>query len=244
MGELIARGMMQKSKIEWCDYTVNPVKGYCPMACPYCYARRMYDRFGWDKTIRYEQDAWYKPAHIDQLEAGKRIFVGSTFELFGDWVKPEWLDAIFYEVELHSDQAFIFLTKQPQNLQKWSPFLENCWVGVSVDGTDNAPLGRMLYTAFDRIQAKVKFVSFEPLLANTRLDKRDLSPDFADIQWAIIGAETGNRKGKPPLTEVHKWAKEIIAAADEAGIPVFLKDNLKWPVRRQEFPVTKCSDFG
>ncbi len=36
---------MNHTKIEWCDYTINPVKGLCPMACKdnqdkeYCYAR-------------------------------------------------------------------------------------------------------------------------------------------------------------------------------------------------------------
>jgi len=228
---------VQKTKIEWCDYTINPVKGYCPVGCPYCYARRMYDRFGWDKTIRYDPWAWMKIPAFSTID--QRFFVGSTIELFGDWVKDEWLKDIFSHCrdKYREHQTFIFLTKQPQNLVKWSPFPPNCYIGVSVDATDNAPLGRMIYTGFDRIKATVKFISFEPLLASSRLDKRDL--EDAGINWLIIGAETGNRNGKPPLSEVHKWAGEIIRAADEAGIPVFLKDNLKWPVKRQEWPVTK-----
>lgn len=28
---------MNKTKIEWADYTINPVKGLCPMACPVCF---------------------------------------------------------------------------------------------------------------------------------------------------------------------------------------------------------------
>ena len=39
---------MQKSKIEWCDYVANPVKGVCQDQCPYCYAKRMYKRFKWN----------------------------------------------------------------------------------------------------------------------------------------------------------------------------------------------------
>lgn len=36
---------MPKSKIEWTDYSINPIKGLCPVACKdnqgksYCYAR-------------------------------------------------------------------------------------------------------------------------------------------------------------------------------------------------------------
>lgn len=36
---------MDKTKIEWCDSTWNPVTG-CKQGCPYCYARGMAERFG------------------------------------------------------------------------------------------------------------------------------------------------------------------------------------------------------
>lgn len=36
---------MQKTKIEWCDATWNPVTG-CLHGCDYCYARRIAERFG------------------------------------------------------------------------------------------------------------------------------------------------------------------------------------------------------
>lgn len=36
---------MQKSKIEWCDSTWNPVTG-CLHGCGYCYAKRIAERFG------------------------------------------------------------------------------------------------------------------------------------------------------------------------------------------------------
>ena len=35
---------MLKTKIEWCDSTWNPITG-CRHKCPYCYARRMAERF-------------------------------------------------------------------------------------------------------------------------------------------------------------------------------------------------------
>lgn len=36
---------MNKTKIEWCDSTWNPVTG-CKHGCDYCYARRIAGRFG------------------------------------------------------------------------------------------------------------------------------------------------------------------------------------------------------
>jgi protein gp37 len=236
---------MNRTKIEWVrnsdgsqGYTINPVKGYCPVGCPYCYARRMYDRFKWDKTIRFDMTAmdgcYLLPSH-------SKIFVGSTIELFGDWVQPWWMQYILDCCANWQHYTFIFLTKQPQNLQKWSPFPQNCYIGVSVTNYSQ------FHHALDGLQgisARVKFISFEPLqegFSVTRVvtTKRfDICFGLQDLDWLIIGAETGNRKGKPPLSQVQNWAREIIKVADEAGIPCFTKDNLKLPANevRREFP--------
>lgn len=227
---------MNKTKIEWCDYTVNPVKGYCPMACPYCYARRMYDRFGWGKTIRY--DAFQmKSLSYQYKKPPSKIFVGSTMELFGDWVSPEWLKDIFYWCRVMSQHTFIFLTKQPQNLVEWSPFPDNAWLGVSC--VNDARLTHA-WRYLRGVEASVKFISFEPL-QGWIMHHVDIvwTLKTANIGWVIIGSETGNRKEKPPLEQVQGWAREIIQAADEAGIPVFTKDNLKLPANevRRGFPL-------
>ena len=41
---------MNRSKIEWCDHTWNPISG-CRHNCPYCYARRMTARFAGDVRL-------------------------------------------------------------------------------------------------------------------------------------------------------------------------------------------------
>ncbi len=210
--------MLTKTKIEWCDYTINPVKGLCPMACPYCYARRMYKRFKWNPEIRYE------PLYLFDLDDRKpsRVFVGSTMELFGDWVKSEWMHTILATCKDFKAHDFIFLTKQPQNLIKWSPFPENVWLGVSVCND------KMLDVAVDKledIQAKVKYISFEPLLKKLTFSL-DYAFYYSGVSWVIIGAQTPHSYKTMPRWE---WVREIIEAADKANIPIFLKDNLKLP---------------
>lgn len=220
---------MQHTKIEWCrgddgklGYTINPVKGLCPVACPYCYSRRMYKRFGWDEHIRYIG----KQAFLDEVariprDGRKRIFVGSMMELFGDWINPEWLGEIFEVVKLFPFHTFIFLTKRPENLGWWRNLPGNyCHVGISATNAEEAH-ERVSYLA--GIQAQVKFVSFEPLLGPPDGNYGQLDRIMEDIQWVIVGQQTPVRASTMPRKE---WVVEIVEAADKAGVKVFLKDNL------------------
>ena len=132
--------------------------------------------------------------------------------------------------------TFLFLTKQPQNLIKFSPFPDNCWVGVSA--TDQ----EMMYWAvhyLQQIKAKIKYLSFEPFLQWKSPKEWLVNPlsdflEYGGINQVIIGSQT--KPYKPPKIE---WVQEIVEAADKAGIPVFEKDNLK-PLLgdnlRQELP--------
>jgi len=210
---------MNKTKIEWCDYTINPVKGLCPMACSYCYARAMYKRFKWNPIIRYDDWVWHEGGYIPK---GSKVFVGSTIELFGDWVKPEWLEIIFSYCKSCPSHTFIFLTKQPQNLIKLSPFPDNCWVGVTA--TDSLALSKAIYW-LSKVEAKVKYISAEPLLNGYPIDGLSTALfKTGGINWIIIGQQTPISKKTTPKIE---WIKEIVEAADKAGIPVFLKNNLR-----------------
>jgi protein gp37 len=68
------------------------------------------------------------------------------------------------------------------------------------------------------------FISIEPLV--------DYFGDIVNTHWIIIGAQTGPG-AVPPKPE---WVQSIIDQARDAGVPIFLKDNLKWPERIQEWP--------
>src|SRR5664280_2871172 len=75
-------GEMNKSKIDWCDYTWNPVTG-CLHGCEYCYARRMDKRFG-DGLFNptFHQKRLDEPVKVKK---SAKIFVGSVSDLFGNW---------------------------------------------------------------------------------------------------------------------------------------------------------------
>jgi protein gp37 len=45
------------------------------------------------------------------------------------------------------------------------------------------------------------------------------------IDWAIIGAETGNRKEK--VIPKREWIESIVVECRKANVPVFMKSNLR-----------------
>lgn len=214
------------------------------MACSFCYARRIYERFHlrsdgtvnptWDYKIRFVPKAFEELCGIG---TPSRIFVGSTMELFGDWVKPEWLELIFDNCRFFNQHTFLFLTKKPDNLARWSPFPPNCWIGVSV--TDYLQANHARYYLWS-VKASVKFLSVEPLLSP--LEDRhccQLNLMGTGISWVIIGRQTPVSKKTEPKIE---WIEEIETACKEAGIPYFEKNNLKSLLKRdlvQEFPQGK-----
>jgi len=142
-------------------------------------------------------------------------------ELFGDWVPKDWQEEVFEIIKHCPNDRFYLLTKQPQNLIKWSPFPDNCWVGVTATDTDMMLNATRYLSEFAAI---VKYISFEPLLDWFNRDVKDLTLKalyYGRINWLIIGAQT--KPYKPPKIE---WVEEIVEAAVRARIPVFLKYNL------------------
>jgi protein gp37 len=76
-----------------------------------------------------------------------------------------------------------------------------------------------------RIEAKVKFISYEPMLAPavTLPESYGRSLQIAGINWIIIGAQT-----KPTKQPDIRWVHDLLVAAHNAGnIPVFEKDSLR-----------------
>lgn len=207
----------------------------------------------------------------------KGIFLCDMSDLFGIGIPEDWTRTILDAVSHAKPHRFYLLTKQPQNLIKFSPFPENCWVGVTA--TNRTYLKQALL-ALAQISAKVKYISFEPLLGpvfcnhdwhtkmppprtrgnisstcsicgDTNNGFNAVGEDFNRghtrpiVNWPIIGGWTGSIEDKyrfrdksPDLQVMeygHKitvqpkieWVREIVEAADKAGIPVFLKDNLR-----------------
>lgn len=237
---------MHDSKIEWVlnpdNKTLgkiwNPITG-CLNGCSYCYAQklangRLKQRYlaneyvagcedmTYPRLIECMADPFYPRFWSSRLDEDlgicRGIFVVDMGDLFGVGVPEEWTRGILDRIRRSSHRnRYYLLTKQPQNLTKFSPFPDNCWVGVTA--TDYWKyVDACNYLA--RIEAKVKYISFEPLLS------WDKKPSYffnsGGIKWLIIGTQT--KPYKPPLK---LWVDEITEACKAVNIPYFLKDNLR-----------------
>jgi len=186
-----------------------------------------------DRELEYDRhstDPFYPRFWAQRLEQPSRIkkLIGIFLDDMSDWMGDYW-PRLCTERELavmreNPQHRFYTLTKQPQNLIKFSPFPDNCWVGVTAT---NSILYATAAYWLKEIEAKVKFISFEPLLERIapKAWPWQLFPEGNPkgiCNWLIIGAQT--KPYKPPEIA---WVREIVEAADRAGIPVFLKDNLK-----------------
>ena len=212
---------MKTTKIDWCDCTLNPVVG-CPNGCPYCYARKINDRFHFVKDWNAPE---FFPEKLEQLNVRtpKSVFMNSMSD-FSWWTK-EQAYAVCRAITKNPQHAYIFLTKGFESY----PYkgLQEMFARRNFDksgrGRQIIYLGKTITTQkmFDVFE-QYDFYSVEPLL-----EPIDLSAIKYHLyaKAVIIGAETGNRKGKvvPP----REWIDNIVSACNERGIAVFMKESLR-----------------
>ena len=231
---------MNKTKIEFCDYTWNPVSG-CLHGCEYCYAKKFVHRFGQESSadgschdinqcrIRSYHEAAYHtglyPYGFDptlyrdrlsepaKVKKPQTVFVCSMADLFGDWIPDSWIRQVFDACEAAPWHRYLFLTKNPERYNKiqeagWLP--DKHWYGYTAEAPDK----------LFHIGAKHAFVSIEPMQNGIGNELY-----LHALDWIIVGAETGNRKGKiiPKLD----WIVDIARHCYASCTPLFMKNSLK-----------------
>lgn len=245
---------MEKTKIEWCDSSWNPVSG-CYHGCPYCYARKTATRFkGCDESPSGETNddivvlderktisdpngnlmrhAAYPYGFTPTLHRyrlndpltkgfGKTIFVCSMADLFGKWVPDEWICEVFDACKTADNHRYLFLTKNPARYIELAekgllPEGDSFWYGSTATAPDAAVFWSDKHHTF---------TSIEPILKP--FSERDFGEGgfVGHTEWAIFGAETGNRKDK--VVPERWWIEFAVEKFREKGTAVFMKDSMK-----------------
>lgn len=211
----LAHGRLKQRYLANDNTIMQCAEGFVPMTLKV--TDPFHPRFWWGELAEMVWQQGTKP---------KGIFVCNMAELFGDWVPELWQHRILSAMRVNPQHRFYLLTKQPQNLIKWSPFPDNCWVGVTAT-TYGALIAAL--THLRQIEAKVKYLSLEPLLEKV-LTGTDDNP-WLCIDWIILGAQT-----KPVVYPRISWVQQCLIAAHTAGdLRVFMKENLR-PLIEKEWP--------
>lgn len=242
---------MNKSKIEWCDYTWNPITG-CRHKCHYCYAERITTRFS-PNSEEVKMAAHY-------VEIG----LNGLYEIEEPWAwdgrtlpYPFGFEPTFHKYRLDEPArktkgVKIFVCSMADLFGKWVPdewidevikvvarnpqhkflfltknpsrYEELAGKGM-LPALENAWFGSTITTPEDQFwwsYAHNTFVSIEPILADFPSARNDA---IKKVDWVIIGAMTGpGAKDHQPKKE---WIENIITDCRLTETPVFMKNNLK-----------------
>lgn len=241
---------MRNTKIEWCTMSWNPVTG-CLHGCQYCYARRIANRFASKDPAAVIETANCKSIHVVpelnrykgkvepypfgfqptfhsyRLEEPARtkkpqvIFVCSMADLFGRWVPDEWIAEVFNACLVAPQHKYLFLTKNPDRYDELidkgliRAEYENFWLGSIVpDMTVRAHWNNKNHT----------FWSCEPLMRPWPCGEVNRANAEYFPEWVILGAGTGNRKGK--VVPKKRWIDNIVETCRLMGAKIFMKDSL------------------
>ena len=213
------------TKIEWTEKTINVVTGCKQISagCKNCYAIKMTRRLKGMGIEKYKKgfDVVFHEEAIKKIGVGneKRIFLNSMSDTFNEEISNEQIFKMFNEmayqcIRHNGKKVYQVLTKRATRMwlmDKMLPWAENIWMGVTVEDNISKPRIKLLRET----GAKVKFISFEPLLEEIK------KLDLRGIDWVIIGGETGPGARKMET----KWAIEIRDLCIKEGIPLFFKST-------------------
>lgn len=173
---------------------------------------------------------WRKP---------RRVFVNSMSDLFHDAVPDVFIARVFAVMALAPQHTFQVLTKRHGRMrslltsavmgelfgravQEWITHngvgrvqlqwpLPNVWLGVTAENQRWADI--RIPVLLDT-PAAVRFVSAEPLLGSL-----NLATEWADLDWVIVGGESG--PGAQPMDLA--WARNLVNDCRALGIAPFVK---------------------
>ena len=211
--------MALNSKIEWTEATWNPATGCTKISpgCKYCYAERIAHRlrsFGQPRYINGFELTLHEDVVLYPLKwkKPKIIFVNSMSDLFHENIPLSFIKRVFDVMNNCPQHIFQILTKRSNILKEFASELtwtSNIWMGISVE--DSGYINRI--NDLVDTSARIKFISFEPLLSNIERIQLD------GINWVIVGGESGPN-ARPMKKE---WVESIKDNCFSSEIPFFFK---------------------
>jgi protein gp37 len=142
----------------------------------------------------------------------QNIFVNSMSDLFHEDVPLGFIQQVFDVMKQASWHTFQVLTKRSSRLAEVSSEVEwpeNVWMGVSVENANY----KFRIDHLRQTRSKLKFLSLEPLLGPIP------ELDLRDINWVIVGGESGPKARRME----EEWVIEIRNQCTKANVAFFFK---------------------
>lgn len=120
---------MNKTKIEWTDYTWNPVTG-CnkkSQGCKFCYAEQMANRFWGDRKftdVQIHPERLNQPFEMGKRLHGKKVFVCDVSDLFHESVSFSFIYDVFQTFRKCYKTTFQLVTKRPDRAIEFYKYAE------------------------------------------------------------------------------------------------------------------------
>ena len=251
---------MNKTKIEWTDYSWSPITGCLGPdgkgCCPYCYARRIANPLapkgnvlwssrevapgcyeaGKGDVFPYGFAPTFYPHRLEEplkVKKPSRIFVCSMGELFGDWVPVEWQEMVYDTMRRAPWHIFIILTKWPEQMLLRLPWIETPAPNIwHLVSCENQE------TWDKRVPELLKLRKHGWRVLGVSVEPMlgEIEPHgIENLDWLILGGQSPPSASQPK----YEWIRGINSYALGYGLPVFEKKNLR-PVLgdnlRQEWP--------
>lgn len=280
------------SNIQWTDVSSNPIHlikedgthggHWCRKVsegCQNCYseAQNQSGFFSFASHLKYEGEAPSNLVFDEEVckkwlgwRKSKKIFVCSMTDLFGEWVKDEWIDKVFSYIAAAPWHTFQLLTKRPERaiayfnrpslsqrimeagnlVCKPELPLKNVWFGVT---TENQGMADKRIPLLLQIPAAVRWLSVEPLLEQIDLSTVFGLYEYDEGKFALkVGSRWANSpdwvviggesgSGARPLPI--EWIEGVSQQCQDAGIPVFIKQLGCFPVTNNPEKFAKKGKF-
>lgn len=247
--------VMNKSKIEWCQYTWNPVSG-CYHNCEYCYARSITKRFGGDVRLNLASDQCKRIVNGEEpiyelpeqfiAPNGKKIPFPFGFAPTLHSYRLDWLDNL-------KTGATVFVCSMADLFGEWVPI---DWILKVFSACQNNPQHQYLFlTKNPHRYERLLYDGFLPNAPNMwygysvtknncptfKLGERktfiSVEPLLEDITDGLFSLNAGPAANwviigaetgarKGKVIPKIEWINRITAHCDKHNIPVFMKDSL------------------
>jgi protein gp37 len=252
---------MSATKIEWCDYTINPIVGcsHCSEGCLNCYAERFAARLAKHPNPKIrdkyagvvnEHGKWTGKFSVLKMsvflklpETPKRVFVGSMTDIFHPNFPRKAMWRILSATEVMPHHTFCLLTKRADEMYNY--FKPTRYEPYGIEGrpweAKNLWLGVTVCNqqeADEKIPillqtpAAKRFVSIEPMLGPVELTFLDT--DSGMVIDALIG-KSGYMVPHESETAKLDW---VICGAEQG--PRRRLMNMEWAMSLHE----QCKEAG